>query len=144
MAAPSPSRRLRELRRHFRILRTRISRAGAAWIRAAAERPGRAAPPVLALLTVTAAAVTGLRGLDLLNEQRQQRAALQKEVGRLQREAADLQSAIASIRNDPAALELFARTHHQLVEPGEVVVLLRFPERSGPARPAPPSARAVR
>ena len=144
MAAPSPSPRRRELRRSLRILQTAVLRAGAAGIRAVAERPGRAAAPVLALLTVIAAAVTGSRGLGMLNEQRQQSVALREEVGRLEREAAGLRGAIASIREDPAAIELLAKTHHQLVEPGETVVLLRFPERTGPARPDSPSVRPVR
>ncbi len=87
------------------------------------------------LLTGAAAAFTGSQGLAALNEQRSQQETLRAEVERLEQEAADFRDEIALLRRDPAALELLAKTRHQLVEPGEMVVLLRFPERYGPERP---------
>lgn len=116
---------------------------GAASVRAVAERPGRAAPPVAALLLVIGAAATGLQGLELLGEQRERQSALRGEVERLEREAAGLRARIASLETDPAALTLFAKTHHELVEPGEILVMLRFPERTGPKRPASETERAA-
>lgn len=115
---------------------------GAGWARRLAERPGRAAPLLLVLLTGTAAGVSGLQGLEMWNEQRGRREALRAEVQRLEKEAAGLLQEIARLRSDPQALPLFAKTHHQLVEPGEVVALLRFPERYGPPRPALPERSA--
>ncbi len=136
MADPKANPAWRRLRREWRIARSALVRVGAAGVRTVAERPGRAAPPVAALLLVIGAAATGLQGLELLGEQRERQAVLRGEIERLEREAADLRARIAELETDPAALKLFAKTHHDLAEPGEVLVMLRFPERTGPPRPA--------
>ena len=113
----------------------RVLRRGADWARALVERPDRTAPVIVALLIGVSAAAVGVSGLESLREQDRLRAALAAEVVRLEEEATGLRNSIGSMKDDPAAFELHAKTYHQLVESGEVVVLLRFPEPSDPARP---------
>ena len=84
---------------------------------------------VTVLIGISAAAV-GVSGLESLNEQGRLQDHLAAEVARLGQEAKGLQDSIASLREDAAAFEVHAKTHHQLVEPGEVVVLLRPSEHS--------------
>lgn len=101
-------------------------RKGADWGRVLAGLTERAAPVVVIVLIGVAAAV-GVSGLESLNEQGRLEDELAAEIERLGREAAGLEEAIASLRRDPAAFEVHAKTHHHLVEPGEVVVLLQRP-----------------
>lgn len=100
---------------------------GADWGRAGVELTERAAPVVVIVLIGVAAAAVGVSGLESLNEQGRLEAELAVEIERLGQEAASLRDSIASLRNDPAAFVVHAKTHHHLVEPGEVVVLLQPP-----------------
>ena len=102
-------------------------RRGANWGRAGAELTERAAPVVVIVLIGVAAAAVGVSGLESLNEQGRLEDELAMEIERLGQEAASLRDSIASLRNDPAAFVVHAKTHHHLVEPGEVVVLLQPP-----------------
>ncbi len=87
----------------------------------------RAAPVVVILVIGVAAAAVGVSGLESLNQQGQLEDELAVEIQRLGQEAANLRDSIASLRQDPAAFEVHAKTYHHLVEPGEVVVLLQPP-----------------
>lgn len=105
----------------------RVLGGTADWPRALAQRSERTAPAVVAVLIAVSAAAVGVSGLEALGEQGRLEDSLAAEVAQLELEAEELRDAIASLRGDPAALELLAKTYHQLVEPGEVVVLLRPP-----------------
>ena len=118
---------LGNLRRRFASIREGALRKGFEWRRVLAERSERAAPAVVMVLIAVAAAAVGVSGLESLDEQGQRRAELAAEIERLGREATALEVSIAALRRDPAAFEVHAKTHHHLVEPGEVVVLLRPP-----------------
>ena len=126
---------LSEYRRRLAGLGKRVLQGGGDWVRALVERPERTAPVIVAVLIGVSATAVGVSGLESLNEQDRLRAALAADVARLEQEATGLRDSIAALKDDPAALELHAKTYHQLVEPGEVVVLLRLPEPAGPARP---------
>ncbi len=102
-------------------------RRGANWGRAGVELTERAAPVVVIVLIGVAAAAVGVSGLESLNEQGRLEDELAMEIERLGQEAASLRDSIASLRNDPAAFVVHAKTYHHLVEPGEVVVLLQPP-----------------
>lgn len=124
---------LGSLRRGFGNLRGGVLRKGADWGRVLVELTERAAPVAVIVLIGVAAAAVGVSGLESLNEQGRLEDDLAAEIERLGREAAALEDSIASLRQDPAAFEVHAKTFHHLVEPGEVVVLLQPP---GPgARP---------
>lgn len=114
----------------------RVLRRTPAWARTLVERSEWAAPVVVTVLIAVSAAAVGVSGLEALDEQGRLEDALAAEVGQLGQEAKALQDSIASLREDPAALELLAKTHHLLVEPGEVVVLL---PPSGEPSPTAPS-----
>ena len=115
------------LRRGFGAAAGRILQRAAGWGRLLVARSERTAPvAVMALIGVSAAAV-GVSGLESLHDRERLRNELAAEVERLGQEAAALQDTITSLRRDPAAFEVHAKTYHQLVEPGEVVVLLEPP-----------------
>ena len=123
--------------------RLRIGRAGLFWRvtalrRSLAKRPGRLLSVLVVLLAGLVAVASGIRGFRALREQENRRNALAAEVSRLEAEAATLGQTIERFRSDPAFEDLFARTRHQLVTPGEVVVLLRFAEAVGPPKAGPP------
>ena len=120
---------LGSLRRGFGATGERALQKGAAWGRALVERPERTAPVIVMVLIGVAAAAVGVSGLESLNDQGRLQDELAAEIERLDIEAAALRDSIASLRQDPAAFEVHAKTHHHLVEPGEVVVLL---QPSGP------------
>ena len=115
------------LRQRFGSLGGGALRKGADWGRILVGLTERAAPVVVILLIGVAAAAVGVSGLESLNEQGQLKDELAAEIERLGREAATLADSIASLRQDPAAFEVHAKTYHHLVEPGEVVVLLQPP-----------------
>ena len=102
-------------------------RRGANWGRVLVELTGRAVPVVVIVLIGVAAAAVGVSGLESLNEQGRLEDELAADIARLGREAATLEDSIAALRHDPAAFEVHAKTHHHLVEPGEIVVLLQPP-----------------
>ena len=102
-------------------------RKGADWGRTLVGLTERAAPVVVIVLIGVAAAAVGVSGLESLNEQGRLEDELAAEIKRLGHEAAALEDSIASLREDPAAFEVHAKTYHHLVEPGEVVVLLQPP-----------------
>ena len=102
-------------------------RRGADWGRAGVELTERAAPVVVIVLIGVAAAAVGVSGLESLDEQGRLEDDLAVEIERLGQEAASLRDSIESLRNDPAAFVVHAKTYHHLVEPGEVVVLLQPP-----------------
>ncbi len=118
---------LGESRRKLAAAAGRVLQGVAGWGRIAVERTGRAAPIVAIVLIGVSAAAVGVSGLESLTEQGRLRDRLATEVERLSLEATGLRDSIASLRQDPAALEVHAKTHHQLVEPGEIVVLLQPP-----------------
>ncbi len=118
------------LHRRFGTLGKRILRRSAGWGRVLVERPERTAPVIVTVLIGISAAAVGVSGLESLNEQGRLQDQLAAEVTRLGQEAKGLQDSIASLREDAAAFEVHAKTHHRLVEPGEVVVLLRPSEHS--------------
>ena len=118
---------LGSLRRRFGSLGGRALRKGAAWGRVLAALTERAAPVVVIVLIAVAAAAVGVSGLESLDEQGRLEDELAGEIERLGRKAAGLEAAIAALRHDPAAFQVHAKTHHHLVEPGEVVVLLQPP-----------------
>ncbi len=118
---------LGDLRRKFGTVGGRVLRRGAGWGRILVERPERTAPVVVTVLIGVSAAAVGVSGLESLNEQGRLRDQLAAEVEQLEQEATGLRESIASLRQDPAAFEVHAKTYHQLVEPGEVVVLLQPP-----------------
>lgn len=120
------------LRRGFGDRVARVLRTVAGWGRILVERSDRTAAVVVMVLIGVSAAAVGVSGLESLNEQGRTRDALAAEIERLDEEAEALRSSIASLRHDPAAFEVHAKTHHQLVEPGEVVVLLQPPGPGGP------------
>ena len=122
------------LRQRFGRVGGRAVRKGADWGRILVALAERAAPVVVILLIGVAAAAVGVSGLESLNEQGRLEDELAVEIERLGQEAAALQDSIASLRQDPAAFEVHAKTYHHLVEPGEVVVLLQPP---GPGAFAP-------
>ena len=128
---------LGSLRQRFRSVGGGALRKGADWGRILVERTERTAPVVVIVLIGVAAAAVGVSGLESLNEQGRLQDELAAEVERLGREAAALKGSIASLRQDPAAFEVHAKTHHHLVEPGEVVVLLQPPGPGASARSAP-------
>lgn len=109
----------------------RALRKGAGWGRTVAGRPERTAPVVVLLLVGVAAAAVGVSGLESLREQGRLQDELAAEIERLSHEATALRNSIASLRQDPAAFEVHAKTHHHLVEPGEIVVLLQPPGPGG-------------
>lgn len=115
------------LRQRFGNLGGGALRKGAGWGRILVGLTERAAPVVVILLIGVAAAAVGVSGLESLNAQGQLEDELAAEIERLGREAATLEDSIASLRRDPAAFEVHAKTYHHLVEPGEVVVLLQPP-----------------
>ena len=115
------------LRRKLGSVRGGALRRGAHWVRVLVELTERAAPVVVIVLIGVAAAAVGVSGLESLNEQGRLEDELAAEIERLGREAAGLEESIASLRQDPAAFEVHAKTYHHLVEPGEVVVLLQPP-----------------
>lgn len=118
---------LGSLRQGFRAIAGGALRKGAAWGRFLVGLTERAAPVVVIVLIGVAAAAVGVSGLESLDEQGRLEDELAAEIERLGREAAGLEEAIASLRHDPAAFEVHAKTYHHLVEPGEVVVLLQPP-----------------
>ena len=118
---------LGSLRQRFGSVGGRVFRKGAGWGRILAARTERTAPVVVILLIGVAAAAVGVSGLESLNEQGRLQDELAAEVERLGREATALKDSITSLRQDPAAFEVHAKTHHHLVERGEVVVLLQPP-----------------
>ena len=118
---------LRRPRRKFGSVGRGALRKGADWGRVLAALTERAAPVVVILLIGVAAAAVGVSGLESLNEQGRLEDELAAEIERLGQEAAALEDSIVSLRQDPAAFEVHAKTHHHLVEPGEVVVLLQPP-----------------
>lgn len=75
-------------------------------------------------MAALAVAASGVRGHGTLAGQQDRIDALAADIRRLEAEAAELRRQIRSLESDPAALELLARTDHQLVAPGEIVVLL--------------------
>lgn len=107
--------------------------------RALAARSERTAAVLVTVLIAVSAAAVGLSGLETLGEQNRLRDSLAADVAQLEREATELRNSIAALREDPAAFEVHAKTHHHLVEPGEVVVLLR-----PPAEPAAAGREPVR
>ncbi len=115
------------LRRRFGSIGGGVLRKGADWGRVVAGLTERAAPVVVIVLIGVAAAAVGVSGLESLNEQGRLESELAAEIERLGREAAALEDSIASLRQDPAAFAVHAKTHHHLVEPGEIVVLLEPP-----------------
>lgn len=123
---------LGSLRRGFSAIAGGALRKGAAWGRVLAGLTERAAPVVVIVLIGVAAAAVGVSGLESLNEQGRLEHELAAEIERLGREAAGLEEAITSLRQDPAAFVVHAKTYHHLVEPGEVVVLLQPPGPGGP------------
>ncbi|MDE2972676.1 MAG: hypothetical protein OXU35_10250 [Acidobacteriota bacterium] len=118
---------LGSLRQRFGRVGGGALRKGADWGRVLVGLTERAAPVVVIVLIGVAAAAVGVSGLESLNEQGRLEDELAAEIERLGLEAAGLEEAIASLRRDPAAFEVHAKTHHHLVEPGEVVVLLQRP-----------------
>ena len=118
---------LGSLRQGFGSFGERVFQKGAAGARALVQRPERTAPVVVLVLVGVAAAAVGVSGLESLNEQGRLQDALAAEIEQLDLEAAALRDSITSLRQDPAAFEVHAKTHHHLVEPGEVVVLLQPP-----------------
>ena len=136
---PSPPSKGRR-RRARRARPPRLFAKLAGWGRAFVERRHQIAPVVAALAIGAGAAAVGITGHEVVREQDRRRAALAAEVDRLQREARELRRSIASLRDDPAALELHAKRYHHLVEPGEVVVLLHpGPAEASGRPPAAPS-----
>ena len=123
-----------ELRRATQRARRRNER----WARALAQRPAMTASLIVTLLIGVSAVAVGLSGLETLDEQEQRRATLRSEIALLEREAGALRGQIAALKDDPAALELLAKTRHQLVESGEVVVLLVESGAAGPGTGADP------
>jgi cell division protein FtsB len=115
------------LRRRCKESGTRVLRTIGGWGRILVERSDWTAPVVVMVLIGVTAAAVGVSGLESLNEQGRARGALAAEIELLDEEAEALRSSIASLRHDPAAFEVHAKTYHQLVEPGEVVVLLQPP-----------------
>ena len=118
---------LGSLRQRSGSLGGRALRKGAEWGRGLAALTERAAPVVVIVLIAVAAAAVGVSGLESLDEQGRLEDELAVEVERLGRQAAGLEEAIAALRQDPAAFRVHAKTHHHLVEPGEIVVLLQPP-----------------
>ena len=116
---------LGSLRQRFGSAGERALQKGAAWGRALVERPERTAPVIVMVLIGVAAAAVGVSGLESLNQQGRLQDELAAEIERLDIEAAALRDSIASLRQDPAAFEVHAKTYHHLVEPGEIVVLLQ-------------------
>ena len=142
MTPASSSARTRELRRTVRAQRSGLFWRWTAFRRSLAAKPGGALTVVAFLLAGVVAVATGIRGFRGLARAEALREALTEDVRLLQAQSSELQNAIGTFRADSAALELRARTHHGLVEPGETVVLLRFPEPVGPPRGQPASPEA--
>lgn len=132
---------LGDVRRRLGRVGGPILRRGAGWGRILLARPERTAPVVVTVLIGVSAAAVGVSGLESLGEQREQRDRLAAEVQELGLEATGLSETIASLQGDPAAFEVHAKTHHQLVEPGEIVVLLQSPESRTPEWRLPDRAR---
>ena len=124
---------LRRFRGRLAALGGRVLRRGADGARALVERSDRTAAVAVTVLIAVSAAAVGVSGLDALGEQDRLRDTLAAEVAELEQEAGELRDSITSLREDPAAFELLAKTRHHLVEPGEIVVLLRQP--TAPAAP---------
>ena len=118
---------LGSLRRRFGAVGGGALRKSADWGRVVVLLTERAAPVVVIVVIGVAAAAVGVSGLESLDEQGRLEDELAAEIERLGREAAALEHSIASLRQDPAAFEVHAKTHHHLVEPGEIVVLLQPP-----------------
>lgn len=125
---------LGSLRQGFGAAGERALQKGATWGRALVKRPERTAPVIVMVLIAVAAAAVGVSGLESLNEQGRLQDELAAQIERLGADAAALRDSIASLRHDPAAFEVHAKTHHHLVEPGEVVVLLQ-PASPGALKP---------
>ena len=142
---PSPTPRPSRFGHRLRALRDSLRRrAGSPGAAALMRRPGRLVPPVLGSLVAVAVAGTAMQGLGELRETRQRQRELTAEVETLRAGNAGLEETIARLREDPEALRLHAKSTLDLVEPGEAVVLLRFPERFGPVRAEPADPRSLR
>ncbi len=139
--AASPTR-TGDLQRTVRAQRSGLFWRWTAFRRSLAERPGGALTVVAFLLAGVVAVATGIRGFRGLAEAESLRQTLTEDVRILEAQSSELEDAIGTFRADSAALELRARIHHDLVEPGETVVLLRFPEPVGPPRREPASPEA--
>lgn len=99
------------------------------------ERPARLVPTALGLLIAFAVAGTAIQGLAELAETRREGRELGARIETLRAEAAGLRDTIERLENDPEALRLHAKAALDLVDPGETVVLLQFPESVGPPKP---------
>ena len=126
----------------LRGLHGRIARGGKRILKRSADRVGglierseRTVPVVVTVLVAVSATAVGVSGLEALNQQGRLQDGLAAEVAKLEQEETELRDSIASLQEDPAAFALLAKTHHQLVEPGEIVVLLR--QRAEPSPSAP-------
>ena len=141
---PRPREVPREVPRRWRTLGSGLrNRAGLSGAAGLLRRPGRLVPTVLGSLVAFAVAGTAVQGLSELRETRQRQRGLTAEVETLRAETDGLEATITRLREDPEALRLHAKSTLDLVEPGEAVVLLRFPERFGPRRELPPPAPPV-
>lgn len=142
--SPSPTPPRPEVHRRWRAFGDGLRR-GAGFTGAAelVRRPGRLVRTALGSLVAFAVAGTAVQGLSELRETRQRQRGLTAEVETLRAETDDLEATIARLREDPEALRLHAKSTLDLVEPGEAVVLLRFPERFGPRREEPPPEPSV-
>ena len=138
---PSQTPPRREVRRRWRALGGLRRRAGLPGAAELVRRPGRLVRTVLGSLVAFAVAGTAVQGLAELRETRQRQRGLTAAVETLRAETDDLEATIAQLREDPEALRLHAKSTLDLVEPGEAVVLLRFPERFGPRRDEPGAER---
>ena len=93
-------------------------------------------PRVVAGAVLTLAGLLGLRfltasdGYPALLALRSELVTLQEEVRQLHRDNRHLEDQIASLRNDPYAVEKIAREDLDLVAPGEILYL--FPGKLGP------------
>ena len=115
--------------------------------RASAARPEPAAvkPTSYFLLSLVFSALlfalffVGDRGLLQVRRQRAQLRAAQEEVAKLDAENRRLETEVAALKSDPAALEKTAREKLGLAKPGEVVVVLPegWEKRVRPESPTP-------
>lgn len=137
LSSEAPASAVRGFRRRGARLGKQVLRKSGYWARALVGRPERTAPVIVTVLIGSSAAAVGLSGLEALDEQGQLRDDLVSEVARLEHDASELRGAIAALKDDPAALELLAKAQHQLVESGEIVVLLRVPGESAVGAPDP-------
>ena len=88
----------------------------------------RIIPRLLIGVLGIAAIAIGIQGFQELADVDVRRESLQAQIAELEARAKRYQDEIRLLREDPVGLELYARLEHQLVEPGEVVLLLRFRE----------------